>query len=49
MDQANWAKARFDEIKEGMTPFLRNTGFRDEDVIFVPITGLSGENIMEKK
>jgi len=48
MDECKWAKSRWDEIQAGLTPFLRKTGYEDEDVIYVPIAGLTGENINEK-
>jgi len=48
MDQFSWAKSRFNEIKEGLTPFLHGTGFKDEDLIWVPIVGINGDNIKEK-
>jgi peptide chain release factor subunit 3 len=47
MDQFNWAKTRFDEIKKGLTPFLYATGFKDEDLIWVPIVGINGDNIKD--
>ena len=47
MDQASWAKSRYDEIQAGLKPFLYATGFTDDDLIWVPIVGLSGENIMQ--
>ena len=48
MDECKWAKSRWDEIQTKLTPFLRKTGYKDEDVIYVPIAGLTGENINEK-
>jgi len=48
MDDCKWAKSRFDEIKNGLTPFLNATGYKDSDLLWVPIAGLTGENIMEK-
>jgi peptide chain release factor subunit 3 len=48
MDECKWSKTRFDEIQTKLGPFLRKTGYKDEDVIYVPIAGLTGENIMEK-
>ena len=47
MDQANWAKSRYDEIQTSLKPFLYATGFTDDDLIWVPIVGLSGENILD--
>jgi elongation factor 1 alpha-like protein len=48
MDECKWSKTRWDEIQTKLGPFLRKTGYKDEDVIYVPIAGLTGENIMEK-
>lgn len=47
MDDCKWNKARFDEIKTGLLPFLHATGYTDDDLIWVPIVGISGENIIE--
>lgn len=48
MDQFNWAKGRFDEIQKGLLPFLIATGFSEKDLVWVPIVGLSGDNLKEK-
>ena len=48
MDECKWAKSRWDEIQSGLKPFLNNCGYKDSDLIWVPIAGLTGENIMEK-
>jgi len=47
MDDCKWAKARYDEIQTGLRPFLNATGYADKDIIWVPIAGLTGANIME--
>lgn len=47
MDNCNWDKKRFDEIHDGLMPFLYATGFKDEELLFIPISGLSGQNIKE--
>jgi len=48
MDDAGWKKARFDEIIAGLSPFLKATGYSvEKDVVFVPIAGLTGDNIKE--
>jgi peptide chain release factor subunit 3 len=45
-DSVKWSKDRFDEIKSGVLPFLTDQcGFDGEKILFVPISGLSGENI----
>jgi peptide chain release factor subunit 3 len=44
-----WSKERYDEIVEKTTPFLKSCGYNPKrDVTFVPISGLTGENIIEK-
>ena len=35
-----WAQSGFDEIKNGLMPFLLATGYLKEDITFVPISGL---------
>ena len=45
MDDCKWSRARYEEIQNGLNPFLRATGYSEEDVIYVPIAGLTGENI----
>jgi translation elongation factor EF-1alpha len=47
MDQFQWAQGRFDEIKKGLLPFLEHTGFSEKELVWVPIVGLSGENLKE--
>lgn len=44
-----WAKERFDEIKQKLAPFLKSSGFKDDQVIFLPLSGLTGDNIKERK
>jgi len=47
MDDAKWQKARFDYIQTELTPFLNATGYANEDIIWVPISGLTGVNLVE--
>lgn len=47
MDECKWQKNRFEEIRKGLKPFLNATGYTDNDIIWVPIAGLTGDNIME--
>lgn len=45
-DSVKWDEARYNEIVDGVTPFLLETcGFARHNVSFIPISGLSGENI----
>uniref|UniRef100_A0A3Q3AI28 HBS1-like translational GTPase n=1 Tax=Kryptolebias marmoratus TaxID=37003 RepID=A0A3Q3AI28_KRYMA len=45
MDQVNWQQERFQEITSKLGHFLKQAGFKDSDVFYVPTSGLSGENL----
>ncbi|CAL1277896.1 unnamed protein product [Larinioides sclopetarius] len=45
MDSIGWAEERFQEIKTKMSSFLKQVGFKESDVKFVPCSGLTGENL----
>ena len=47
MDTVDWSKKRFDEISVKLGTFLKQAGFREKDVTYVPCSGLSGENLTE--
>ncbi|EGG04185.1 uncharacterized protein MELLADRAFT_44303 [Melampsora larici-populina 98AG31] len=44
-----WDQARFDEIINKLTPFLKGTGFNpSKDITFIPVSGYTGGNIKDK-
>ncbi|KAK2825533.1 hypothetical protein Q7C36_019460 [Tachysurus vachellii] len=45
MDQVNWQQSRFQEITSKLGQFLKQAGFKESDVYYVPTSGLSGENL----
>ncbi|XP_019947315.1 HBS1-like protein isoform X1 [Paralichthys olivaceus] len=45
MDQVNWQQERFQEIISKLGHFLKQAGFKESDVFYVPTSGLSGENL----
>lgn len=47
LDTVAWSKDRFDEIVAKLGPFLKQAGFRDSDVTYVPCSGLAGENLVK--
>lgn len=47
LDNENWSKQRFDEIVVKLKVFLKQAGFKDSDVTFVPVSGLTGENLVK--
>jgi len=48
MESVEWAKSRYDEIVKKTTPFFKQNGYKAEDVVFIPISGLNGDNLKEK-
>jgi elongation factor 1 alpha-like protein len=49
MDVIEWEKTRFDVIKEQLGGFLKRSGFKEENLWFVPVSGLTGENLTKRK
>src|SRR3984893_496229 len=42
----NWDEARYEEIKEKLTPFVRGSGFHIKtDVSWLPVSGYTGVNL----
>lgn len=50
MDESTvqWKKQRWDQIQENLLPFLVQCGYKEQDLYWVPISGLCGDNIKEK-
>ncbi|KAM4522051.1 HBS1-like protein isoform 1-T1 [Odontesthes bonariensis] len=48
MDQVNWQQERFQEIISKLRHFLKQAGFKESDVFYVPTSGLSGENLVTR-
>lgn len=44
----NWSEARFNEIKNEVSGFIKKIGYNPEKVPFVPISGWTGDNMLEK-
>jgi len=42
-----WSQERFEEVKEGLADLLKITGYRPDRVNFVPISGWTGDNLVE--
>ncbi|XP_072105664.1 HBS1-like protein isoform X1 [Mobula birostris] len=45
MDQVKWQPERFKEVSIKLGHFLKQAGFKDSDVAYVPTAGLTGENL----
>eukprot|EP00794_Sanderia_malayensis_P004740 gene4740-5363_t len=48
MDNVGWSKLRYDDIVGKLKAFLKQAGFKDSDVTYIPCSGLTGENLIEK-
>ena len=46
MDLADWSEERFEEIREEFTEFAAGLDF--EDILFVPVSALLGDNVVER-
>ncbi|KAI5209856.1 hypothetical protein E4T39_00593 [Aureobasidium subglaciale] len=46
MDSINWAQERFEEIQQQISAFLTTTGFQQKNIAFIPVSGLTGENVV---
>lgn len=45
LDTTNWSQERFTEISKKLKIFLKQAGFKESDVTYVPCSGLTGENV----
>ncbi|KAL8186544.1 UNVERIFIED_CONTAM: HBS1-like protein [Gekko kuhli] len=48
MDQVNWKQERFLEIVVKLGQFLKQAGFKESDVAYIPTSGLGGENLVTR-
>ncbi|KAI0477661.1 hypothetical protein GGR56DRAFT_665551 [Xylariaceae sp. FL0804] len=48
LDTVGWSQERFDEISQQVSGFLSATGFQLKHVSFVPVSGLQGDNLVNK-
>lgn len=47
-ESVKYEKQRYDEIKQELTGYLKKIGYNPEKVLFVPISGWEGDNMVEK-
>lgn len=40
-----WSQDRFTEICTKLGTFLKQAGYKEQDIFYVPVSGLSGENL----
>jgi elongation factor 1-alpha len=44
----NYAQNRYEEIKKEVSGFLQKVGYKPENIPFIPISGWSGDNMVER-
>ena len=44
----NWSKERYEEVKDAVARMLRMVGYKVEKIPFVPVSGWTGDNLVEK-
>lgn len=47
LDTVGWSKDRFDEIEAKLKVFLKQAGFKESEVSYIPCSGLTGENLVK--
>eukprot|EP01116_Phalansterium_solitarium_P013061 TRINITY_DN2995_c0_g1_i1.p1 TRINITY_DN2995_c0_g1~~TRINITY_DN2995_c0_g1_i1.p1 ORF type:complete len:689 (-),score=178.55 TRINITY_DN2995_c0_g1_i1:12-2078(-) len=48
LDTVDWSQQRFDEISAKLGAFLKQSGFLPKNIWYVPCSGLTGENVIER-
>lgn len=48
LDTVSWSQDRFSEIEKKLKTFLKQAGYKESDVTFVPCSGLTGQNLASK-
>ncbi|KAL3867651.1 hypothetical protein ACJMK2_040522 [Sinanodonta woodiana] len=47
MDTVDWSKSRYDEIVKKMSMFMKQAGYKEENISCIPCSGLTGENLAQ--
>lgn len=45
MDTVDWSQSRYDDIVKKLGLFLKQAGYKDIDLSYIPCSGLGGENL----
>ncbi len=48
MDAVNYDQKKYEEVKEQVLQLLKGIGYKEENLIFVPTSGLMGDNVVKK-
>jgi len=47
LDMVDWDKRRYDDICRKLGQFMKQIGFKEKDVVYIPASGLNGINLVE--
>ncbi|XP_035664390.1 HBS1-like protein isoform X2 [Branchiostoma floridae] len=47
LDTVGWSENRYQAIVKKLGHFLKQAGFKDSDVVYIPVSGLQGENLIK--
>ena len=47
MDTVGWEQSRYDEVVRKLGLFMKQAGYKDADTSYIPVSGLSGENLVK--
>jgi len=48
LEKLDWSQDRFDAVHAIIQPYLLTIGFKKQDITYIPISGLTGENLCER-
>ena len=49
IDSAEFSQDRFLDITKSLRTFLKTAGFKESDVMYIPCSGLTGENLIKRE
>lgn len=48
MDMVNYNESRYEEIKKELSGYIKKVGYNPGKVLFIPISGFHGDNMLEQ-
>ena len=48
MDRVNYDQKRYEELKKELLDLLKIVGYKEENVVFIPVSGLEGDNVTKR-
>ncbi len=48
MDRVNYDQKRYEELKKELLELLKIVGYKEESVVFIPVSGLEGDNVTKR-